>query len=181
VKIMKNKQKFLLFVTILGIVFATFGPALAVEPILGEVTLNPEHPTKLSKITFIATIIGEDIKTVKIIVLECNASTGICQNTRDNQTMHHIGGDIYETNITLDYAPASYITYWVYVESITGETSTLPDVHGIKLNLSVGSSNGDSDNGDNSNGNGKTPGFEAALFIAAVCGALILIGRKRSR
>jgi hypothetical protein len=180
-KIMENTQKFLLFVIILGIVFATFETALAAEPILGEVTLNPQHPAKLSKITFTATIIGEDIKTVKIIVLECNETTGICQNTRDNQTMQHIGGSLYETNITLDYSTASYITYWVYVESNTGETITLPDAHGVKLNLSVSSNNGNSGNGNNTNGNGETPGFEAAFFIAAICVALIFISRKRFR
>jgi hypothetical protein len=177
---MKNMQKFLLFVAFLGIVCTTFGPAMAAESVLGEVTLNPEHPTKLSTITFTASVIGEDIKIVKIIVLECNATTGVCQNTRDNKTMQHIGGSLFEANITLDYAPASYITYWVYVESNSGETVLLPDTHGVKLNLSVSSTNGSSGDGNNS-GNGKTPGFEVVLFIAAVCSALILVGRKRFR
>jgi hypothetical protein len=172
----------LLFVIVIGSVTATFGSALAAEPILGEVTLNPEHPTKLTKITFTANIIGEDIKTVKIIVLECNATTGICQNNRDNQTMQHIEGSLYRANVTLDYAPASYITYWVYVESNTGATTTLPDTHGVKLNLSVTSNNGN--NGNNSDGGKKSPGFEVVLIIAAVCGAVILVvlvGRKRFR
>jgi uncharacterized membrane protein YeaQ/YmgE (transglycosylase-associated protein family) len=171
---MKNEQKFLLFVIVIGIITATFGSAVATEPILGEVTLNPEHPTKLSKITFSANVIGEDIKTVKIVVLECNATSGICQSNRDNQTMQHIEGSLYRSNVTLDYAPASYITYWVYVESNTGITITLPDAHGVKINLSATSNNGNSDGK-------KSPGFEVVLFIAAVCGAMILLGRKRFR
>lgn len=174
--IMKNERMFLLIVIVTGIISATFGSALAAEPILGEVTLNPEHPKKFSKITFNVNVIGDDIKTVKIIVLECNATVGICENTRDNETMTHIEGSLYRANITLDYTPASYITYWVYVESNAGATTTLPDTPGVKLNLSVTSNNGNNDNGGE-----KSPGFEVVLFIAAVCGVVILLGRKRFR
>jgi hypothetical protein len=175
-KTMKNERKILLFVIVIGSITATFGSAMAAEPILGEVTLNPEHPTKLSKITFNVNVIGDNIKIVKIFVLECNATNGVCQNSFDNQTMQHIDGSLYRANITLDYAPASYITYKVYVESNTGTTTTLPDTHGVKLNLTVASNNGNNDN----NGK-KSPGFEVILFIAAVCGAMILSGRKRLR
>jgi hypothetical protein len=175
-KTMKNEQKFLLFIIVISIITTTFGSALAAEPILGEVTLNPEHPTKFQKITFTANVIGEDIKTVKIIVLECNATTGVCQNNRDNQTMQHIEGSLYRTNVTLDFAQSSYINYWVYVESNTGATTTLPDTQGVKLNLSVTSNNGNNDNGGM-----KSPGFEVVLFIAAVCAAMILLARKRFR
>jgi hypothetical protein len=179
---MKNQQKFLLFFLVIGMITATFGSALAAAPILGGVTLSPEHPTKLSKITFTVNVSGEDFKTVKIIVLECNATTGICQNNRDNQTMQHIEGSLYRADVTLDYTPASYITYWVYVESNAGTTSLLPNTHGVKLNLSVASNNGNnSNNGSDNNGGKKTPGFEGVLFIAAVCGVMILLGRKRFR
>jgi len=173
---MKNEQKFLLFFLVIGIITATFGSALAAEPILGEVTLSPEHPIKLSKITFTVNVSGEDFKTVKIIVLECNATTGICQNSRDNKTMQHIEGSLYRANVTLDYTLASYITYWVYVESNVGTTALLPNAHGVKLNLSVALNNGNNDNGGK-----KTPGFEGVLFIAAVCSVMILLGRKRFR
>ncbi len=171
---MKNEQKFLFLVIAIGIYTATVGSAVAAEPTLGQVTLNPEQPTKFSKITFTVNVIGEDIKTVKIVVLECNASTGVCQNTRDNQTMQNIGGSQYRADVTLDYPSASYITYWVFVETNAGATATLPDKQGVKLNLSAGSSNGN-------NGGDDTPGFEGALFIAAICGALILLARKRFR
>jgi hypothetical protein len=180
---MKNKRKLLLFVIALSCIIPTIQTAIAAGPILGDVTLNPEHPTKLSKITFDVNVIGEDIKTVKIFVLECNESTGICQNSYDNQTMQHIEGSLYRANITLDYAPASYITYKVYVEDNIGEITPLPNKQGVKLDLSAGSSNGNnSTNGNNNKGDGS-PGFEVVLFIAAVCvcGAIILLGRKRFR
>ena len=90
--------------------------------------------------------------------------------------MQHLEGSLYRADVTLDYAPASYITYWVYVESIAGTTALLPDTHGVKLTLSVPSNNGNNDNGGK-----KTPGFEGVLFFAAVCGVMILLGRKRFR
>jgi hypothetical protein len=180
--IMKNVHK-LLFIGIVGcILIATCAPAMAAEPILGEVTLSPEHPTKLSRVTFTLNVIGQDITLVKVIVLECNWTNKICQNNRDNQTMEHIGGTIYRANITLDYPIASYITYWVYVEQAGGPTSVLPDAHGVKLNLSVPETDGNhTGNGNNTNGGKKVPGFEVALFVAAVGGALILLGRRRYR
>jgi hypothetical protein len=176
---MKNARIFLLVVVAIGSITAPFASVVAAQPVLGEVTLTPAHPTKLSTIQFDVNVIGEDIKTVKIIVLECNATTGICQNNRDNKTTDHIGGTLYRANITLDYAPATYITYWVYVEDSAGLSTTLPNSHGVKLNLTIESNNGN--NSDDGNTGKKQPGFEVVVFIAAVCGALILIGRKRFR
>jgi hypothetical protein len=121
-------------------------------------------------------VIGDDIKTVKIFVLECNATTGVCQNSYDNKTMQHIQGSLYRANITLDYAPASYITYKIYVESNTGTITVLPNSQGVKLNLTVTPSDGN--NGDGGN---IIPGFEAVVFIGAVSIAIILAVRKRFR
>lgn len=179
---MKNTRKFLFCIIVIACMTATLESTVVAQPVLGEVTLTPDHPTKLSTIKFDVNVVGEDIKTVKIIVLECNATTGICQNNRDNQTMQHIGGNLYRANITLDYAPASYITYWVYVEGSTGLSTTLPNSHGVKLNLSVESHNGNNtDDGNNQDGGKKSPGFEVILLFAAVMVAVILVGRKRFR
>ena len=148
----------------------------AAEPVLENVTLTPPTPTKLTTVTFTAYVVGDDIQTVKIGVLECNATTGICQNNRDNITMQHVEGIIYQANVTLNYAPASYLTYWVYVQ-YGGQWITLPNSHGVKVNLTTTPSNGDG-NGSN---NGKTPGFEMVLMIAAIAISLIVLGRKRFR
>ena len=176
---MKNKYKLLLVSILSCIVLANCCQAAASQPALGDVTLSPEHPTKLSKITFTVNVIGEDITLVKLTVLECNWTNKICQNSRDNQTMDHIGGTVYRTNITLDYPTASYITYWVYIESIGAPPVVLPDAHGVKMNLSVSSADGNH-TGDGGGGK-KSPGFEIVLFAVAVCGAMILIGRRRYR
>jgi hypothetical protein len=150
----------------------------AAEPVLQNVTLTPPSPTKLSTVTFTAYIIGDDIQTVKIGVLECNATTGVCQNNRDNVTMQHKEGIIYQANVTLDYAPASYLTYWVYVQ-FGGQWITLPNSHGVKVNLTITPPNGDG----NGNNNGTIPGFEMILAVIAivVVVSLIVLGRKRYR
>lgn len=88
---------------------------------------------------------------------------------------------MYRANITLDYPTASYITYWVYVEQAGGPTAVLPDAHGVEVNLSVSSNGNQSGNGNNTNGGTKIPGFEVALFVAAVCGAMIMLVRRRYR
>ena len=152
--------------------------AIATEPVLEGVTLNPTNPTKLSTIAFTAHVIGNEIQEVKIGVLECNATTGICQNNVDNITMVHLVGTTYKTNVTLDYPTASYITYWVYVES-GGQWTTLPNTHGVKVNLTV--SPGDGNHDGNGSGNGKSPGFELIVLVAAVGISIFLIGRKRFR
>jgi hypothetical protein len=175
-KAMKNEQKCLLFFLVLGIITTTFGSALAAQPTLGEVTVNPEHPIRFSKVTFTIKVIGEGISSVKIAVLECNASAGICEKNRDNITMQLVDGNLYRANVTLNYATASYMSYWIYVQDITG-TTTLPNAQGVKVTLSASSTNGT--NGNNDNGGGKSPGFEMVLFIAAVYGMMILLGRKR--
>ncbi len=115
--------------------------AAAAEPVLDHVTLTPTSPTKLSTVTFTAYIVGDEIQAVKIGVLECNATTGVCQNNRDNVTMKHLEGIIYQANVTLDYAPATYLTYWVYVQ-YGGKWYTLPDSKGVKVNLSIIPPNG---------------------------------------
>jgi hypothetical protein len=148
----------------------------AAAPVLEGVTLNPTNPTKLSTIAFTAHVLGTDIQEVKIGVLECNATTGICQNNVDNITMIHLVGTTYKANVTLDYPTASYITYWVYVET-GGQWMTLPDSHGVKLNLTVNSGDGN----HNGNGNGKSPGFELIVLVVAVGISIFLIGRKRFR
>lgn len=176
IKMMKNVRKCLLFLFVISIITATVGSAVAVLPTLGEVTLNPEYPTRLSTVTFTADVIGENINTVKIAVLECNATSGLCELNRDNVTMQLVGVSTYKATVTLNYPTASYLSYWFYVQN-NSETIVLPNTQGMKVNLSINPING---NNGNNNG-GDSPGFEVVVFIVAVCGMIILLGRKRFR
>jgi len=174
---MMNQKRMLIFIGIVScVVLNICCPVMAAEPpVLGEVTLIPEHPTKLSTITFTVNVIGEDISLVKVVVKECSPS--ICQPKLDNVTMKTLGGTQYRANVTLDFPSATYITYWVYVERTGGPAAVLPDTHGINLTLATSPSDGN----QSDNNSKKTPGFEVVFFIAAVGGALILAGRRRYR
>ena len=177
-KVMKNLRKCLLFLFVIGIITATIGSAVTALPTLGEVTVNPEHPTRLSTVTFTVNVIGEDIKTVKIAVLECNASSGLCELNRDNVTMQFEEGSTYKGTVTLNYPTASYLSYWIYVQN-NSCTIVLPNSEGVKVNLSISSINGN--NCSNNNDGVDSPGFEVIIFIAAICCMMILLGRKRFR
>jgi len=176
---MMKQKRMLIFIGIVScLVLNISSPAMAAEPVLGEVTLSPEHPTKLTTVTFTVNVIGEDISLAKVVVKECDKTS--CQRTLDNVTMQSLGGTRYRANVTLDYPTATYITYWVYIERTAGPTAVLPDSHGVIVNLTASPSDGNQ-SGNNSNNGKKQPGFEVALFIAAVGGALILAGRRRYR
>src|SRR5512137_2165528 len=137
-KAMKNKHKCILFFLVIGIITVTLGSMVAAQPTLGEVTVNPERPMRFSEVTFCVNVIGEGISSVKIAVLECNASAGICEKNRDNVTMQLVDGGLYRASVTLNYATASYLSYWIYVQDSTGLT-TLPNAQGVKVNVSVSS------------------------------------------
>ena len=81
---------------------------LAEDPIIVNITITPENPTPLSTITFTAEIKGENISEVYMKVKEMDEN--ICMPTI-NVSMDKIDEEIYECNITLEYANATYIGY----------------------------------------------------------------------
>ena len=82
--------------------------ALGEDPIIVSITISPENPTPLSTINFTAEIKGENISEVYMLVKE--ADENLCMPTR-NVSMDKINEEIYECNITLEYAGATYISY----------------------------------------------------------------------
>jgi len=82
--------------------------ALGEEPIIVDIAISPENPTPLSRITFTAEIKGENISEVYMLVKE--ADENMCMPTR-NLSMDKINEEIYECNVTLEFAGATYITY----------------------------------------------------------------------
>jgi len=164
---MKNGRKLMLCIFVVSMLGATVGQAIALEPKVETVSLNPSNPTVQSTVTVTATISGDDIEAVHFTYKECDPE--ICKFTK-NISLIETSGGIYEATFTLTYDKATYITYYFNIQSAGGWTKT-DDVDVTLLPKQNGDSNG---NGDN-----KTPGFELVVVLAAVGILMILFGKKR--
>jgi len=173
---MKNERKIIVFVALA--VMSLFGTSIgvAVAPTIEEITLSPPNPTPQSTITFSVDISGDTPSEVRLMVEECNRTLNVCYPDVQNASMEKIETGPYETNITLKYAGATYITYWISVKKSDGGWIKFSKT---ELNLSEkpnGDQNGDDGNGDTGK---KTPGFELVPFIVAVGLGVLLLRRKR--
>jgi hypothetical protein len=166
---------------VLGILLSTIcmliPNALAVAEPDVEMEYYPEEITPLSTVSFNATITGENISDVFILIQECDAITGVCNSPMLNISMEEIDDGIYTADAKLVYEKATYITYWVNIQDDEGNWSKTT---GVKIDLTIPPTNGDSD-GNNGKNNGNTPGFELILLIFAVMIGIVLFKRKRLR
>ena len=142
------------------------------EPVVEDVTIVPEEPTRKSTITITATITSEDvIDGVKLNIKECSESYCHAAETLD---MNLVNGK-YQYEYTLKWSDAVYFNY-TFIISIGEENFTTDET---KVLLKLDSGNGDT------NGNGTSdkdsPGFELILLIIAVFIGVILLKRKRSQ
>ena len=171
---MINQQKSLIiFVLLLVVGGASITTALATEPTIGTITLNPQTPARLSNVTFSVDVTGDSATSVHLKYKECDP--GLCKVNR-NVTMEKTTGDTYETTVTLTYEKATYITYHLEVNSSGTWTFTNP----ITVNLTNGTNGNGNHTGDGSDGK-KSPGFELVPLIATIGLCVILLRRKRSR
>lgn len=164
---MKNEKK-LIFCAIVISVFGTIA-GLATGALPPTLVVTPSSPTALSTISIAVTHSGTTPSQIRVTVEECNGDTGICYPDIQNVSMSLISGTTYRSNVTLRHADATYITCKVITK--TDGTWTTYEQKNVTLSENTNGNNGD--NGD------KSPGFEAILFIVAVCIGLIIIGRKR--
>ena len=172
---MRNERKIIVFATVVVIVFLVANFGVAAGPTIGEITLSPPKPTPQSTVTFSVNISDDSPSEVWLIVKECNATLGVCYPEIQNVSMGKFETGRYETNISLKYDGATYITYWVSAKKNDGSWTDSPKTD---LDLSEKPSGGDhSGNGNNR----KTPGFELVLFVVAVGLGVLLLGRKRLR
>jgi len=156
-----------LFVAILVLnifVLTALTTAIA-APTIGEITLNPSEPTPQSTIDFSVDINGDDISSVWLIVQECNEN--ICYSGQ-NVSMSKVSVDGYEAEATLIHADATYIKYYVEVQSEEWTKSTY-----VELDLSK------EPNDHTGNGNNKTPGFELLLLIMSMMFVVFLMRKRK--
>ena len=145
------------------------GTGTAAEPIIKEITLDPEEPSPLSTITFTAVINNSNnLDDVRLIVQECTDS--LCYAIGSNESMLAVDNNTYQTTVTLTHNDATYIKYHLEIE--TNETWYIYSI--TELNLKNETNNNSSNNNNNntnpSNGNTseKTPGFEILPFLMSI-------------
>lgn len=148
-------------------IIASFN-AVASEPEY-EVDISPETPVAGSEITFSITLDNySKVDEVYLKYQEC--SDNLCY---DNYNLSITGSDngLYEKEVDLQKTEATYISYWVVINS-NGSWFTSNEV---KIDLEPYS---DVDEEEKENG---TPGFQMILLISALLISLFVIKRVRKK
>jgi len=160
---MKNIGQFLFICFFcIGIFLSSIGTMTGADPIVGDITLDPDHPPLQSDVTFSVDISGDSISSVRLILNECNKPMKICHAPPQNVSMSKVNDDTYEAEVTLQWDDVTSITYHIEIKS-EGKWIEY-DEHNTALSANSGDSNG-------SNG---SPGFEIMIFlIAIICFALL--------
>lgn len=172
---MKNKNRHVLLISILvlGMYSLTVGMVAAAEPTVVEIDYDPQNPEVASTVTFRATVSGEDITAVQIIVQECNEQ--VCF-VKHNISMNKVGTSEYQTDVELTHDDATIIKYNLEIESDGVWYDFKDDIKQFNL---VPKTNGDQTNG---NGNtNSTPGFEFIPIVVSIVFVLFIYKRKRSK
>ncbi len=145
------------------------------DPVVSDITLDPQEPYALVMINFTATITSTDtVENVRIIVQECYE--GLCYSDMINESMTTSDGNIYRGTVILIHSDATYIKY--HVEYVLNGVFNATQI--TRLNLSE-APNPDGDGGNGNGNHQKTPGFEMLSFLAVVGLGFLIVRRKRLR
>jgi len=163
-KNMKKRRECIIIaiLTLLSLYLSIVGVVASEDP---TVLVNPEKPARKSSVTFTAEFDDSDIQNVYLKYNECNDE--ICYSLY-NKSMTSIGDNKFEVDITLVKDDATYIQYWLEVESTDGWSNYL-EISNVYL--STGS-------GGDSNG---SPGFEFLLVALSVMLIVVVFKRKRMK
>lgn len=146
---------------ICGLLLSYTGSVVAADP---TITVSPEKPSRKSTVTFTAEFDDSDIQNVYLKYNECNDEN--CYSLY-NKSMTSIGDNKFEAEITLLKDDATYIQYWLEVESADGWSN----LEVAKVYLSTSS-------GEDSNG---SPGFEFLLVALSIILIAVVFKRKRMK
>ena len=165
-----KKRKMLIGLLVLfGICITAIGTE-ATDPTM---EIYPEKPAPGSTVAFTAEVTDENVTGVWLLFNECK-SGDLCY-VRQNVSMDPIGDDKYEVEVTLEHEDATYIQYWLEVETSDGWQEYLKI---SKVYLEEKQNGGNSNNGDGEDKD--TPGFEfIGVIISAMFILLIIYKRKR--
>ena len=171
---MKKIKGYILVAVILGMFLLGFN---AVADSTYTIDVDPSEPEPLSTVTFIATVTGDSVEEVYLIVIECKDDSCYTIDAF-NESMESQGGDVYQKAITLMQSDANNIEYYLVVKDNGIWYNFLDQFEVLNLKISSGNGgNGGSTNGDD--GSTKTPGFELLVFIISIVILVFILKRKR--
>ena len=158
---MKYLRGEILITTIVMVIIYISSAMVLADPAVEDISINPTSPSPKSTITFTATVTGDQIDEVYIVLQECKE--GLCY-PRTNVSMTKLESGEYRKSITLSKSDATYIQYWLNIK----EGGTW---HGSEddIILKYLSTNQDE----------PTPGFELIVFFISIILLLFIIKRKR--
>ena len=162
---MKNLGQLLVIgIFCIGIFLSTL--STMAEPIVGEITLNPDHPPIQSEVIFSVDISGNSISSVRLILNECNKPKKICHAPPQNVSMSNVKDNSYEAKVTLEWDDVTSITYHIEIKS-EGKWIEY-DEHTTTLSTNSGDSNG-------------SPGFEIMIFLIAIISVFFLFRKFKTK
>ena len=179
--IIKQQIKAIMWTALtVGLLLLGVAGAATAEPMVQEVSWDPEEPVPESTIEFNATVTSDgDISEIWLTVKECK--TGLCFSDEHNVSMENIQGtSFYLAEVTLVHDDATYLSYFIDVK----ENDTWYQFHEFdNITLKIDTNGNTSVNGGSTNddGNGSTPGFEIVFFLIAVTICVVILSRKRLR
>ena len=141
--------------------------AVAEDPTM---IVDPEKPARKSSVTFTAEFPDDIAQDILSVILAYNECSDVCYSKKE-ETMTPIGDNSYEATINLEKDDATYVQYWLEVETEEGTTEYLKET---KVYLSTEST------GSNSDSNGS-PGFELILLLLSIVMAMFIFTRKRDK
>ena len=163
---MIKKCTYSLIILLVGMLL--FVSTISAVPEIEGITFEPQNPEPLSTVTFTATILGDGITSVRIIIQECKEDICFIQN---NFSMSQQGTE-YRAEVQLERDETTYVKYYLVIEDSEGWTNFKDDIKQFDLTLPS--------NGNQNGGNGdSSPGFEIILALISIFLIVMLFKRKR--
>jgi len=169
----------LIFFTVLSLIFILFltSFAVAADPVVNNIIVNPENPNSVSTFTVSADISGEGISRVNLTISGCNEDVCFTDLTQ-NVEMDLKSQGKYEAEITFNDPDekANNIKYLFEIALENGTEYRFSDPSWkTYVNIDDNEDNGVNDQADDN----STPGFEFIFVLVALFISLLLYYKKR--
>lgn len=148
------------------------------NPTVNEITTDPASPSHQETITVTASVTGDDIRSVTILVGECVRSTGICYFWTPYEMEQNQDGDWVATATLQSVSGSSdYISYKFDIED-NGTEYNLED-DSWEIDFAIEDDDDGNGGGTDDTGGSGSPGFEIITLLAAIVIGVLFLKRKR--